>query len=178
MSEIEKLKYPIGRFVEPKIITNEIVNDWITEIERLPALLERAVRNLNRTQLLTPYRDGGWTLAQVVNHVADSHINAYVRCKLTVTEENPTVKPYDEKAWAETFDGKNTDLTASLAIIKSVHFRWALFLNTLADKDFDRTYYHPENKNNPALKNIVGMYAWHGKHHLAHINSLKERMKW
>jgi hypothetical protein len=173
----EQLKYPIGRFKEQP----ESLKEFSSAIERiadLPAKLKAAVSGLSYEQLNTAYRDGGWTLRQVVHHLPDSHMNAYVRFKLALTEDNPAIRPYNEGAWAECEEAKNGDIQVSLDLLDSLHKRWISFLRTLKDEDFERTYFHPANNNEVKLKDVVSMYAWHGDHHLAHITTTIERNKW
>lgn len=175
--DIEKLKYPIGRYQLDDVIDKDSINNWIKEIELLPEKLIAAVRGLNTDQLQTPYRPEGWTVQQLVHHIADSHMNAYIRFKLALTENKPIVKPYDEKLWAELPDTKLVDVKVSLDLIKSLHKRWTTLLNQLTEEELEKEYLHPESgmKN---LKETICHYAWHGNHHLAHITSLKQRMNW
>jgi len=175
--DIEKLKYPIGRYQLEEIIDKDSINNWIKEIESLPEKLIAAVRGLNTDQLQTPYRPEGWTVQQLVHHIADSHMNAYIRFKLALTENKPIVKPYDQKLWAELADTKLVDVKVSLDLIKSLHIRWTTLLYQLTEEELEKEYLHPESgmKN---LKETICHYAWHGNHHLAHITSLKQRMSW
>lgn len=169
-------KYPIGKFQYDGEITDQVTEAWIQEIEDLPKLLRFSVEKLNQEQLDTPYRSGGWTIRQVVHHLADSHMNAYVRFKLALTEEKPTIKPYDEGKWAELPDSK-LPIEISLAILDALHQRWVTLLRSLSNADMKRTFIHPESGEVSIGKNI-GIYAWHGKHHLAHITSLSSRQGW
>ena len=173
---MEQLKYPIGKFV----YTNDVgeLTNAIERISSLPDKLREAVKDLTDAQLDTPYREGGWTIRQVIHHIPDSHINAYVRCKLAVTEQSPTIKPYDEVKWAECEEAMHGDINLSVNLLDSLHGRWVSFLSSLSAQDLERTYYHPVNKKESKLKEVVCMYAWHGDHHLAHITSTKERKKW
>jgi uncharacterized damage-inducible protein DinB len=175
--DIEKLKYPIGRYQLEDIIDKDSINNWIKEIESLPEKLIAAVRGLNKEQLQTPYRPEGWTVQQVVHHIADSHMNVYIRFKLALTENKPIVKPYDQKLWAELADTKSVEVKVSLDLIKSLHKRWTTLLYQLTEEELEKEYLHPESgmKN---LKETICNYAWHGNHHLAHITSLKQRMSW
>ena len=175
--DLEKLKYPIGRYQVDDKIDKAAIDKFIKEIELLPERLADAVRGLNLQQLKTPYRQEGWTVQQVVHHIADSHLNAYIRFKLALTESKPIVKPYDEKLWAELPDAKLIDINVSLSFIDSLHKRWVILLKQLKSKDFDKEFLHPESgmKN---LKETLCLYAWHSNHHLAHITSLKQRMNW
>ena len=153
--------------------------EWLADLKFLPLQLENAVLNLDEAQLKTPYREGGWTIHQLVHHVADSHINAYCRFKLALSEENPTIKPYDEKMWAEMNDVHKLPINISLTLLHALHARWHESVKYISDKDWNnRTIFHPEHKKVIRLWTMLGMYAWHGKHHVAHIMSLRERMKW
>jgi len=175
--DLEKLKYPIGRYQVEDKIDKAAIDQFIKEIELLPERLADAVRGLNLQQLQTTYRQDGWTIQQVVHHIADSHMNAYIRFKLALTENKPIVKPYDEKLWAELPDAKLVDINVSLSFIESLHKRWVILLKQLKTKEMDKEFLHPESgmKN---LKETLCLYAWHSNHHLAHITSLKQRMNW
>jgi hypothetical protein len=176
MTDIEDLKYPIGRF-KYKGDGSELASQ-IEKIASLPRKLRSAVDGLTNDQLDTPYRDGGWTLRQVVHHIADSHINAYTRFKLAMTEHIPEIKPYDEAKWAECEEAKYGDVDLSLELIEALHRRWVAFLHTLNEDDLRRTYYHPVSKDQYALAEVISMYAWHGDHHLAHITNAKRTNQW
>ena len=167
--DIEKLRFPIGEYTAPELISEIQVKQWINEISLLPSQLRAATLQLSEDQLNTPYRPGGWTARQVIHHLADSHMNSYIRFKLAVTEENPTIRPYFEERWAECQEAKHADIEVSLKLLEALHKRWVLFLESLSAHDWDKTFYHPENKRTIALKEVVGLYAWHGKHHLNHI---------
>jgi hypothetical protein len=171
------LRYPIGKY-EAQPFSEKQKQDWLNDIKFLPQLLEQAVHNLDEAQIQTPYRDGGWILQQLVHHVADSHINAYVRFKLGLTENNPTIKTYDEKLWAELPDTQHLPINISLTLLHSLHARWYELLSRLTEKDFERTVFHPEHNKAMTLWFLMGMYAWHGKHHAAHITALRERNGW
>ncbi|WP_042202198.1 YfiT family bacillithiol transferase [Paenibacillus camerounensis] len=170
------LRYPIGEFEYAGEITASVTTAWIKEIEELPGLLREAVKELNHEQLDTPYRPGGWSVRQVVHHVADSHMNAYVRFKLALTEDKPVIKPYEEAKWAELPDYA-LPVEPSLLLIESLHQRWVTVLHELTPADMDKTFIHPES-GVVSLDRNIGIYAWHGKHHLAHITSLCSRMGW
>ena len=171
------LRYPIGKYiVQP--FSEKLLGEWLTDIKNLPQHLENAILNLDEQQLNTAYRDGGWTLKQVVHHVADSHMNAYTRFKLGLTEDKPVIKPYDEAAWAEMADTKNLPINISLTLLHSLHIRWYEILKNMSADEFKKTIYHPEQKKEISLWELLGMYAWHGRHHVAHITSLRERKKW
>ena len=167
--DIEKLKYPAGKFNPPAAFSAAEAKKHITQLEILPAYLEETVKGLSEGELNFTYRPGGWNIKQIVHHVADSHLNFHTRLRLALTEERPTIKPYDENAWAKLADGNNTDLSFSLQIIKGVHARAVELLKTLNEKDFAREYYHPENKKDWNLFWLLGLYAWHGKHHTEQI---------
>jgi hypothetical protein len=171
------LAYPIGRFVWEGPGSDAARGHRIDEIAAAPAALRKAVAGLTEPQLDTPYRPGGWTVRQVAHHVPDSHVNAYVRFKLAVTEDTPTIKPYDEAAWAKLADVKAVPVATSLALLESVHERWVAFLRSLGEAEWARTFRHPELGVVPLEKNLA-LYAWHGRHHVAHITSLRERMGW
>lgn len=174
---MEDLRYPIGKYiVQP--FSDKLWQEWVMDIKNLPQHLENAVLNLDELQLDTPYREGGWTVKQLVHHVADSHMNAYIRFKLGLTEDNPTIKPYDEAAWAEMADTKNLPINISLTILHAVHARWNEVLKSMGRTDLDRTVFHPQHKKQLTLWELLGMYAWHSRHHTAHVTSLRERMKW
>ncbi|MFT3823398.1 MAG: putative metal-dependent hydrolase [Chitinophagaceae bacterium] len=172
------LRYPIGQF-EPKPFSEKLLREWLTEIQILPQLLEQAINNLDKPQLDTPYREGGWTVQQVVHHVADSHINAYCRFKLGLTENNPTIKPYEEQLWAELSDTRDLPVNISITLLFALHARWYEVLRNISQEDLlNRTVYHPASQKTITLWNLLGMYAWHGQHHTAHITTLRERMDW
>jgi len=170
-------RYPIGRFSPDLNPTPATRARRIEEIAGLPPLMRRALDGLKEDQINTPYRDGGWTVKQVVHHVPDSHLNAYVRFKLTVTEDTPTIKAYDESAWAQLQDTQGTPVEISLSLLESLHTRWVVLLKSLRPEDFRRKFNHPESGVHDADW-LLALYAWHGNHHLAHITSLRERMKW
>ena len=170
-------RYPIGKFRFDGPQTEEQKNDLIDEIAQAPENLRAAVRGLSQQQLNTPYRDGGWTVRQVVHHVPDSHLNAYTRFKLALTEDAPTIKPYAEDRWAELADTKSTPIEVSLALLDSLHDRWVRLLRSLQVEDWKRSFRHPELGPVSLQKNLA-LYAWHGRHHVAHITELRKRMVW
>jgi uncharacterized damage-inducible protein DinB len=182
MSAEVDLRYPIGKATDPPFAgaaySEETKNAFLFDIQNTPGLLENAVLNLDEHQLNTPYREGGWTIKQVVHHVADSHMNAYIRFKLALTENNPVIKPYEEAAWAEMSDTKNLPINISLTLLHALHLRWAEIMKNMGAADWERTVFHPEHKRNLSLWILLGSYAWHGKHHTAHITRLRERMGW
>ncbi len=177
------LRYPIGKaedqpFADKEMYDENIKEVHLNDIQYCPRLLEAAVLNLDEHQLNTSYRDKGWTLKQVVHHVADSHINAYVRFKLALTEYNPVIKPYDEAAWANLSDTQDVPINISLTLLHALHLRWVTLMRNMRETDWQRTVFHPEHKRFITLWYMLGSYAWHGKHHAAHITSLRERMNW
>lgn len=171
---LEQLKYPIGRFQFDEEADESRCQLWISALASLPSELRLAVAGLSDEALDTPYRPGGWTLRQVVHHLADSHANAYIRFKLAVTEEHPHIRPYAEADWAECEDAKFAPIGVSLDLLNALHQKLVLFLKTLKLEDFERTYFHPEHQKTFNLKYLLGLYAWHGAHHLAQINAAKK----
>jgi hypothetical protein len=176
MSEFQDLRYPIGRFIAPSSFEPAIRAEHITELRLLPGKLQSAVSGLSHTQLDTPYREGGWTVRQLVHHIADSHANAYIRTKLAVTEDWPIIKPYDEAAWALLPDSR-LPIDGSIAMISAIHERWVALLESLSEADYQRGYNHPENGRQD-LATVLAIYAWHSRHHTAHITSLRARQNW
>ena len=171
------LRYPIGKY-EPKAPLSPAERaNAISQIAAAPKSLRDAVAGLSQEQLDTPYRPGGWTVRQVVHHLPDSHLNAYVRFKLALTEDEPTIKPFDEARWAELQDSRETPVEVSLALLEALHQRWDVLLRSLRPEDFARRLRHPE-RGLMTLDDMVGIYAWHGRHHVAHITSLREREGW
>ena len=170
------LRYPIGKFVPVPSLTPAQRAECIAQIAAAPAALRRAVEDLTDPQLDTPYRDGGWTVRQVTHHVPDSHINAYVRFKLGITENTPAIKTYEEKDWARTPETRGP-VAMSLDLLTALHQRWVVLLRAMTATDFARTISHPE-WGKPSLDTMLALYAWHGRHHTAHITSLRERMGW
>jgi uncharacterized damage-inducible protein DinB len=171
------VRYPVGKFSLKPTISDSERSALIQEIAETPAKLREAVRNLSQERLDTPYRPGGWTVLQVVHHVADSHLNSYIRFKLAVTEDQPVIKPYKEHLWAELVDAKSSPIEPSLTLLESLHYRWVIFLRSLGASDFAKTVDHPEN-GIMNIDRLLQLYAWHGRHHVAHITSLRERMSW
>jgi uncharacterized damage-inducible protein DinB len=174
---MEDLRYPIGKFRAEADVTDAKRRRCIEEIAGTPDRLRAAVDRLSAEQLDTPYRPGGWTVRQVAHHLPDSHLNAYVRFKLALTEAEPTVKTYDEAAWAELADARTAPVELSLTLLESLHRRWVLVLRSLSPLDFARTFRHPE-WGTVTLDWYLQQYAWHGRHHVAHITSLRERKGW
>ncbi len=171
------LRYPVGRFQWPEKINEEDRRRCLREVEEAPAKLREAVQSLSDAQLETPYRDGGWTVRQVAHHLADSHMNAYVRFKLALTEDEPTIKPYDQELWAKLPDAKTAPIEPSLMLLESLHQRWVTLLKSVSAADFKRKLKHPE-WGTISLEQVLAQYAWHGRHHVAHITSLRKRMGW
>jgi hypothetical protein len=171
------LRYPVGKFHAPKDISADDRAQWIDEIVRLPGQLAGAVSGLNGRQLDTPYRPGGWSIRQVVHHLPDSHMNSYVRVRLALTEDCPTIKPYAEDRWAELADATRGPVDLSLSLLAALHARWVILFRSLGDSEFARTMHHPEH-GDVRLDRLLAMYAWHGRHHLAHITNLKRRSGW
>jgi hypothetical protein len=175
---MENLQYPIGRFEALPHYSEAMVISSIHDIRQLPTLVEAAVENMDAFQLDTPYRPEGWTVAQLVHHLADSHINALTRFKLALTEDNPVIKPYDQDGWAQLEDVKYTPVNVSITLLHALHTRWANLMDRMPDEAWDRQFTHPAQGRTFNLKTVAANYAWHGKHHLAHIVNLKERMNW
>jgi uncharacterized damage-inducible protein DinB len=177
-SMIQDNRYPVGRFKYEGDPSREAIDASIAEIESLPQRLRESIVDLDEAQMNTPYREGGWTPHLVVHHVADSHMNAYVRCKLALTEDSPTIKPYDEALWANLADVKALPVDVSLSLIDTLHKRWVALLRAMPDADFERGYVHPDHNRTVPLREVVALYAWHGRHHTAHITALRERNGW
>ena len=173
------LRYPVGPFSPPVHVIAQDRARFIREIAQCPALMREAVGGLTGAQIDTPYRPGGWAIRQVVHHVPDSHMNCYVRFKLSLTEDEPLVKPYDEAKWAQLPDSTNGPPDISLQLLEALHHRWILVLDSMTDAQFARVYRHPEYpEGRMRLDSALAMYAWHCRHHVAHIRGLRERMNW
>ena len=170
-------RYPIGKFKAPATISDADRARLIEDVAAAPARLRAAVAGLSPSQLATPYREGGWTVRQLAHHVPDSHLNAYIRFKLALTEEEPTIKTYEEARWAELADSAETPVETSLALLDALHTRWVTLLRSLKAADWSRKFRHPELGVMTLEKNLA-LYAWHGKHHVAHITALRERKGW
>ena len=177
MTDLESLRYPIGRFTPPQNSTPETRSAQIEILRSLPDALQSAINGLDLAQLDTPYREGGWTVRQLIHHIADSHANSFIRFKLALTEYWPTVKPYDEKAWAELSDSRDVPVGVSMQLIAALHTRWVTLLESLGEADFQRGYIHPES-GRQNLAHVLALYAWHSRHHTAHITNLRTRMSW
>ena len=171
------LRYPIGKFSYDGQLTEDQKRAFLDDIAQAPKTLRAAVQGLTEAQLDTPYRPGGWTVRQVVHHVPDSHLNSYVRFKLALTEDEPTIKPYAEDRWAELADTKATPVEVSLTMLDSLHDRWVRLLRSLTPKEWTRTFRHPD-LGAMTLEKTLALYAWHGRHHVAHITALRERSGW
>ncbi|CAM4267939.1 hypothetical protein FHS16_001981 [Paenibacillus endophyticus] len=169
-------KYPIGQYSLIGKVTADQRRAWISQIEQLPKRLRESVAGLQGSELQTPYRTGGWSIIQVVHHIADSHMNSYIRFKLALTEETPTIRPYYEDRFAELPDSVDADIDPSLILITQLHKKWVTLLESLTEEDFQKAFYHPESKETLHLDYTLGHYAWHGNHHVAHILAARERM--
>lgn len=175
---LEKLQYPIGKYEIPNPITEEHVSEWISVLENLPTRLEEMVNELSEEQLETPYRPDGWTVRQLIHHVSDSHHHSYIRFKWALTEDNPVIKPYFEKEWANLFDTRTAPIQMSLDHLKAVHFKLVYLLKGLSKEQLQRTFIHPDGNEVTTLEENIGRYAWHGSHHFAHIENLIKRKGW
>ena len=171
-------RYPIGPFAYQGAQTPDDLLDCIARIAATPANLRRAVAGLTDAQLDTPYRDGGWTVRQVVHHLPDSHLNAYTRFRLALTEPTPVIRPYFEHLWAELPDARSAPIEVSLGLLEALHRRWLMLLRSLQPADWERRYLHPEHGREWTLDEVLAMYAWHGDHHTAHVTRLRDRMGW
>jgi hypothetical protein len=174
---MEDLRYPIGKFQRPAALTGAQRRGAIDAIAAAPAALRDAVRGFDDAHFDTPYRPDGWTVRQVVHHVPDSHANAFIRFKLALTENAPTIKPYDEAAWANLEDARSTPIETSLTLLDALHDRWVRVLRAMSPSAFERTLIHPEN-GVMTLDQLLAMYEWHGRHHVAHVTSLRDRNGW
>jgi hypothetical protein len=175
---MEDPRYPIGPFEFDGEANPELREHWIGDIAAAPGALRAAVSGLTPKQLNTPYRNQGWTVRQVVHHIPDSHLNAYTRVKLALTEDEPLIKPYDQARWAELPDVRTTPVETSLTMLECLHRRWVLLLRELGPAEFGRRFRHPEHGRSIGLDEVLAMYAWHGRHHVAQITSLRTRMGW
>jgi uncharacterized damage-inducible protein DinB len=182
MEEDERLRYPVGKESAQPEYSREFSEDLkvslLDDIRILPSSLEYAIQDLDESQLQVPYRPGGWTIHQIVHHLADSHMNAYVRFKLAMTEESPVIKPYDQDAWAILTDSRELPVNVSITLLHALHTRWCRFMDDLSGEQWQRTIYHPEREAQLSLWELLKSYAWHGRHHTAHILTLRERMNW
>lgn len=176
------LRYPVGREENAEHFNSaydeELKSELLHQIRMLPANLEYAIQDLDAHQLETPYREGGWTVKELIHHIADSHINAYIRFKLGLTEENPTIKAYDQDAWAQLPDTKNLPVNISLTLLHALHARWYQLMYDMTPEQWQRTVYHPQRKQTLSLWDLLKSYSWHSRHHTAHITNLRDRMRW
>lgn len=175
---IEKLKYPIGQFILPPELSKEMTEKHVIDISSFPMKLKNEVESLSDFQLDTQYRPDGWTIRQLVNHCADSHMNSFIRVKLALTEESPTIKPYFEDRWAELADSKSISISASLKIIEGVHQRWVFLLNNLTEVELNKLFIHPQSSKEIKIIESIALYSWHCNHHLAQIINLKTSKGW
>jgi len=178
MKNIERLQYPVGKFITPETISNDKLQEWITILEMFPAQLRDMVSEMSNTQLDTPYRPEGWTVRQVVHHVADSHHHSYIRFKWALTEDNPTIKPYLQDKWAAQPDLVGMPVEWSLRHIEAIHYKLVRMLKAITDEDLNRTFVHPDGNAVSSLRENVGRYAWHSMHHFMHIANLVKREGW
>jgi uncharacterized damage-inducible protein DinB len=172
------IRYPIGQFEAPETITEAIKNAWIQTLEDFPSRLENLVKNLSDEQLDTPYREGGWTVRQVVHHCSDSHHHSYIRFKWALTENQPVIKAYNEGEWAKLFDTQTAPIQMSIDHLKAVHFKLVYLLRGLSEEDLEKSFIHPESGDTVVLRKNIGIYAWHSNHHYAHIENLLLRKGW
>jgi hypothetical protein len=172
------LRYPIGKLSAPEEISSEMVSNATEQIASTAERLAVAVKGMTEEQLNTPYRPEGWTVKQVIHHLADSHMNAYIRFHWALTEDQPKIKAYDEKSWAELPYQNNVAVETSILLLSSLHERWVVLMNNMSDEEFDKIYVHPDGDKVYVLRKVALIYAWHGSHHIAHITALKERMGW
>ncbi len=176
--ELEMLKYPIGRFKKSEELDADMRYQMIANIKSFPQRLTGVVMELNEEQLNTPYRPDGWTVRQLVHHLADSHVNSYIRFRWALTEATPVIKAYDQATWAELPDAKNAPIKFSINLLKAIHARWTLLMERMTTEEFSKELSHPEWKNNLSLNDMLQLYSWHCNHHLTHITSLINRNRW
>ena len=176
-TELDPLRYPIGRFQKQESLSPDQRASALRSLHQSPQKLHQAVNDLSTEQLDTPYREGGWTVRQLVHHLADSHMNAYVRMRLALTEDWPTVKPFNEAQWAKLADARLGPVESSVEILSALHARWVMLLTSLNEEDWKKGYVHPEN-GRQTIEQVLALYDWHGRHHLAHIAELRARMHW
>lgn len=177
-SDLELLKYPIGKFIAPEIYTDAYILEKINEIANFPEKIKSETLSLTNEQLETQYRPEGWTIRQVIHHCAESHMNCYIRIKWALTENNPIIKYYHEDLWSELNDSLTMPIAPSITLLEGLHYRLAYLMKSLSKIDLEKSFIHPEHGKEFKLKEIIGMYAWHGNHHLAHITELKKRNNW
>lgn len=175
---ITDARYPIGKY-ETQPYSDAVKTKWKRDLQFLPTDIEKAIQTFDKHQLDTPYREGGWTIQQLVHHIADSHMNAYIRFKLALTEDNPTIKPYEEADWAQLPDTFSVPVNVSVTLLHALHRRWVALVDGISEEQFlTRTVFHPATQKQITVWNLLGMYAWHSRHHLAHITTLKEQRGW
>jgi len=177
-SDLEKLKYPIGKYIAPETYSAEYLSSKIEEIVLFPEKLKQETIHLSDEQLDTPYRPGGWTVRQVIHHCAESHMNCFIRIKWALTENNPVIKAYDEVLWAELPDNLVMPIQPTLSLLDGLHSRLVFIMKNLSESDLEKSFIHPENNSENKIKQMIGTYAWHGNHHLAHITALKKYKNW
>ena len=178
MDNLEHKKYPIGKFQQPEHISDQDLDLYIQTIKEFPSKLKHLVEHWSDDQLDTQYREGGWKVRQLIHHLSDSHMNSFIRFKLALTEDNPTIKPYDEAKWAELQDSFSMEIKPALQILKGLHKRWVYEMKCLTNRDFESTYFHPEDQKKISLKESVAFYSWHCNHHFAHIENLRQEKAW
>ena len=176
--ELEKLRYPIGHFIAPENYSFEFITEKISEIASFPERLKKEVASLSDEQLDTPYRPDGWTIRQVIHHCADSHMNCFIRIKWALTEETPTIKFYHEELWGEMHDNRTMPIEPALCLLEGLHYRLTYLMSSLTENDLKKSFIHPEHSKEFKIEELIGTYAWHSNHHLAHITELKKRMGW
>jgi hypothetical protein len=177
-SGLEKLRYPIGKFIAPELYSSNYLAEKIAEIASFPERLKKEVIYLTDEQLDTPYRQDGWTVRQVIHHCEDSHINCFIRIKWALTEDKPIIKFYHEDRWAEMHDNLTMPIQPTLSFLEGLHYRLAYLMKSLNEEDLEKIFIHPEHNSEFKIKEIIGLYAWHGNHHLAHITELKKKKGW
>ncbi|WP_262147731.1 YfiT family bacillithiol transferase [Chryseobacterium foetidum] len=178
MSNPEPKRFPIGQFDEPEEISDTQLDEYIKTIKNFPAKLKDLIENFTDEQLDMPYREKGWTVRQLVNHLADSHANSFIRFKLALTEDNPVIKPYQEARWAELQDSTSISIKPAMRMLKGIHQRWYHLLKSLTNRHFERTFHHPEQIKDYNLRICLAHYVWHCNHHFAHIENLKNKQGW
>ncbi len=178
MENTEQLRYPIGPYQKQENTSPQLQKEWIATLGALPSWMDASIENLDEAQLKVPYREGGWNTQQVIHHLADSHMNAYIRLKLALTEDNPTIKPYAEAEWAKLIDTEVVPVNVSVTMLHAMHRRMVALLQGLQPHEWERTYYHPEHQRNFPIWEVVAMYAWHSRHHTEQVRRLRERMGW